>query len=78
MYFGAEHVQGSLPICHEGSGYYVLLVVTGAERGNVWADGRVSDQGIVPILAEDGRHSPFIDWYCGWLDGSLAELGIRS
>ena len=36
---------GTVPLCHEGCGYYHRLVITGPTRGEMWLDGRVSDGG---------------------------------
>lgn len=57
---------GTLALCHEGCGYYHLLVVTGSARGQVWIDGRCSDYGIQPLGVG------FREWYERWLDSTLA------
>jgi hypothetical protein len=76
-YFKDGYAQGALQICHEGCGYYFLLVIVGSERGHMWFDGRASDGGIFPLSAppdnSDERLS-FLDWYERWLDQSLAEV----
>jgi hypothetical protein len=63
--FDDLHIQGTLRLCHEGCGYYNFLVITGAERGSVWIDARVSDQGIGP-LSHPVTNAPrvtFSEWY---------------
>lgn len=68
-------MNGAFPICHHGCAYRTYLVVTGPERGNLWFDGRASDEGIVPHAGPDGQHITFGDWYEAWLDGRLDEAG---
>jgi hypothetical protein len=72
-YFRDEYIQGSLHVCHEGCGYYILLVVVGHERGNLWFDGRASDGGVMPIAnATTGApRTRFLEWYEAWLDRKL-------
>ena len=52
-----------------------LLVVTGAEYGNIWIDARPSDGGIRPITSsgQQGRIQ-FLDWYELWLDKSIRKM----
>lgn len=72
-YFGSDHVNGTIPICHEGCGYYDLLVVRGPRYGTVWIDGRASDYGISPLLSPAGDLLSFEAWYFAWLQESLAK-----
>lgn len=60
-----EQGSGTLVLSHEGCGILHLLVVTGAARGQVWVDNRVSDQGLYPLGVG------FLDWYERWLDDTL-------
>ncbi len=76
-YFRMGLVDGALPICHEGCGFFFLLVVTGPERGHWWLDGRASDDGIVPVTNKQGVRKTFPEWYVDWLDASLTEVGRR-
>jgi len=57
---------GTLVLCYEGCGYLHFLVVTGPARGQMWLDGRCSDQGFFPLGVG------FLDWYERWLDSTLA------
>jgi len=57
---------GTVVICHEGCGYLHRLVVTGPDRGNVWMDGDVSNQGFIPMEVD------FLGWYERWQDDLLA------
>lgn len=78
-YFEDYRIQGTLTLAHEGCGYYQLLVVSGAERGHVWADARASDGGILPMPyeAEDTRIT-FREWYEDWLEKSIREALERT
>ncbi|GHO89406.1 SMI1/KNR4 family protein [Dictyobacter formicarum] len=67
-YFGNYWIQGAMRICHFGCGVYLLLVVTGPERGNIWFDDRASDNGIYPA------ESNFLTWYETWLEDSLQNV----
>jgi hypothetical protein len=68
-------MNGAFPICHHGCAYRTYLVVTGPERGNLWFDGRASDQGIVPHSGPGGGRVTFAEWYDAWLDGRLDKVG---
>ena len=63
-----KFITGSLCLSHQGCGYYDRLVVTGPQRGLVWTDGRVSDQGLVPLQID------FCTWYDDWLNESLDSI----
>jgi hypothetical protein len=89
-YFNDRHIQGSLRLAHEGCGHYRLLVVSGPERGHMWSDSRVSDQGIMPLpflscayhvagftlISERDATTrmSFLTWYRRWLDAALAYI----
>ncbi|MDH3523809.1 MAG: SMI1/KNR4 family protein [Acidobacteriota bacterium] len=75
-YWAPELTAGSFPICHQGCAYRDLLVVTGSSRGQIWLDGRASDQGIAPELTKDGAIHTFSTWYAEWLDEACDQLGI--
>jgi hypothetical protein len=91
-YDADRHVQGTLRLAHEGCGYYCLLVISGAERGHMWSDGRSGDGGVLPLPHHPGPHraegsslipieSPatrltFFAWYEEWLDTSLRTIEI--
>lgn len=44
--------NGAVPIAHVGCAIYLLLIVTGCERGYIWIDDRASDNGIYPATTE--------------------------
>lgn len=73
-----DQIAGSLPVCHEGCGFFFLLVVTGTDRGKMWLDGRASDEGIMPVTDEGRRRLTFGKWYENWLDECLRGRGIDS
>jgi SMI1 / KNR4 family (SUKH-1) len=54
--------HGSLNLGHDGCGMYWLLIVTGRERGQVWA---FTDVGVCP---QEPRRD-FLQWVEAWLDG---------
>lgn len=71
----AKWCDGMLRICHEGCGYFVNIVVTGKEKGNVWIDGRVSDGGIYPVKHHtENTNTTFTEWYLSWLNNAIEEL----
>lgn len=48
-YFDVRHAVGSMRIVDVGCEEYLLLVLSGPERGNVWVDARASaSKGIYP------------------------------
>ena len=53
---------GSMPICHEGCGYYHILILSGEAKGAVWLNGMSSDMGITPLSES------FSEWYSKWLE----------
>ncbi len=74
-YYKPHHIQGTLPFFHEGSGMYHLLVVTGAECGNVWLDARVNDSGIGPLPYQaNAPRITFFEWF-KWLDELFDQTG---
>ena len=57
--------SGAITLSHQGCGYYDMLIVSGEERGTVWMDATVSDQGIRYVF------NSFADWYFDWLKSSI-------
>ena len=72
-YWGAERIEGALPICHLGCALRILLVVTGPERGRVWLDKRADYEGLSPLASADGGRLTFLEWYDEWLTAALLE-----
>ena len=72
--YSDEDIQGTLCISDQGCGMGILLVLTGAERGNLWLDDRDSDMGVRPVRHSitDAPRVTFLPWYTAWLDESLA------
>lgn len=59
-------LQGMLALCHQGSTFYAMLVITGDHRGRVvYIDQHCSKP---PYFV---RHTDFLSWYERWLDELL-------
>jgi hypothetical protein len=64
-----DQVQhGSLCLGSDGCGLYWHLIITGPERGNVWA---FADVGIGPLCPK----RDFLTWYEDWLDEKNSVYG---
>ena len=77
-YWVPSLVNGAIWISHHGCALRTLLVVTGIERGNVWADRRADYSGIAPHVSSDGRHLGFGEWYVAWLEECVRASGLRN
>jgi hypothetical protein len=60
-----ERLTGCLHLSHHGCGYFDLLVVTGAARGQMWTVDAGSERGTMPLMCT------FYEWYLGWIQRSL-------
>ncbi|MCE7061993.1 SMI1/KNR4 family protein [Dyadobacter sp. CY343] len=69
-----QSVFGTMSICEEGDGYNHLLVVAGDEKGYIWFDGSVTDQGMIPFSMPEKERFTFFDWYESWLNMAFDEL----
>ena len=56
-------MNGAILISDCGCGDSDILIINGAEYGNVWGDYRVSCNGIQPLLNDDKERLSFLDWY---------------
>ena len=54
--------RGNICIGNDGCGQYWHLIVTGAERGNMWL---FCGEGVTPTIPK----REFLRWYEDWLDG---------
>lgn len=70
-YFKADWANGMLRVANFGCGVSINLIVNGEEYGNIWADDRCNDQGILPFQPKNRKRIQFLDWYEEWLDDSL-------
>ncbi|MDR1163191.1 MAG: SMI1/KNR4 family protein [Candidatus Accumulibacter sp.] len=62
-------------LSHEGCGMYSVLVVKGAEAGNVWFLDLANEAGAFPILdPETDEPFGFFDWFEYWLDNAIAHF----
>ena len=59
--------HGTLNLGHDGCGLYWLLIVTGAERGQMWA---YTDVGVCP---QEPRRD-FLQWLEAWLEGLIVLI----
>ena len=66
-YWNPKIMNGAIPICHLGCALRQWLVITGPQKGFVWADDRVDHAGICPLRDDNGRQMTFADWYMSWL-----------
>jgi len=66
-------MDGALPICDRGCGFFQRLVVNGPQKGLIWNDGRADDAGIEPLCDPSGRQMTFADWYLDWLDAAKTQ-----
>ena len=66
--------RGTIYLCTEGCGMYSVLVVNGAEYGNVWFVDLTNGLGVFPIIdPATGKPVGFFRWYELWLDSAIAE-----
>ena len=73
-YYDNKFVSGLLRISNFGCGVRMNIVVNGKEKGNIWVDDRVNENGIFPDPYFDITDKiTFLDWYELWLDISLKE-----
>jgi hypothetical protein len=75
-YWRAELMDGAIPISEVGCGIFEWLVVSGDERGNIWADSRSDYRGIFPVMI-NGERATFESWYMEWLDECLEARPLR-
>ncbi|GJF33811.1 hypothetical protein KNE206_65110 [Kitasatospora sp. NE20-6] len=68
LMWAGDRTAGAVVICHLGCAYREWLVVSGPERGRMWADSRVDDIDLAPLLDERGAAVTFTRWYLGWLE----------
>lgn len=67
-YWSSEHVNGAVPICHEGCALRIWIVVNGEQAGNLWEDRRSEYEGLRPVRLDNGSFATFSEWYTEWLD----------
>lgn len=77
--------HGLLPLADYGCTMRAMLVVTGAERGQVWVEDFTEGRSVVPFEACPNLHGKkaskpagrgsFREWYRHWLESAERELG---
>ena len=72
VYWSSSLVNGTIPICHEGCGIRVLLIVNGKQAGKLWEDRRSEYEGLRPLTLKDGSPASFGEWYSEWLRSCIA------
>lgn len=78
-YWNPDHVNGAIPLCHEGCALRDWLIVAGPEAGNLWHDARAEYGGLLPVSVGKKRRVTFLEWYSNWLAEAVEELrGIES
>jgi hypothetical protein len=75
-YWHASLMDGAIPICHEGCALRIWLVVTGAQAGHLWQDGRSDRTGVKPLRLLNGGAATFSLWYDEWLEEALREARL--
>gem|GEM_PF-2697634 len=65
---GSLGFPGSLYLFDHGAALWDMLIITGASRGEMWADRGADGAGCMPIM-HDGRRVGFAAHYCAWLNG---------
>jgi hypothetical protein len=63
-----DRTVGAICLCHEGCAYRNWLVVSGPDRGTIWADPRTDFQDLGPTGISFGT------WYLDWLAAQEAAL----
>lgn len=76
-YWCSSNLNGAIPICHLGCASRQWLVITGAEKGNVWCDERADMKGVFPLASETNARVTFYEWYRSWLDEAVRKLNAR-
>jgi hypothetical protein len=71
--YDPAHTVGAIYLCHRGCAYRHLLVVSGPERGAMWADDTADDGGLKPLTDPRGDRVGFARWYLDWLDKATEQ-----
>ncbi|GAA3373819.1 hypothetical protein GCM10020367_35260 [Streptomyces sannanensis] len=69
-----DRTVGAICLCHVGCAERRWLVVSGPERGRIWADARCDDVDLEPLRGPDGEPLTFASWYLSWLDEASREV----
>ncbi|MGF1431066.1 SMI1/KNR4 family protein [Kitasatospora sp. LaBMicrA B282] len=72
--YSPDRTVGAVVINHLGCAARQWLVLSGPERGRIWADDRVDDLDLVPLLDEHGAPLTFARWYLAWLEESERQV----
>lgn len=66
IYQNTAVLQGTIPICEYGCGDFFRLVVTGANRGEIWVDS-----GIINLTGYYSLQVDILTFYENWLNRQL-------
>lgn len=68
LFWDPARTVGAVCLCDLGCASRVWLVVSGPERGYMWADYGAEDYDLAPLENPDGTHITFGQWYLDWLN----------
>lgn len=70
LMWNPDRTVGAVVLCHLGCAQREWLVLSGPERGHIWADHRADEDGtdLVPRLDASGEPPTFARWYLDWLE----------
>ena len=68
---GTTALDGTIRICHIGSGNFIFLVVNGREYGNLWVDDMASNDEMFPLSLNGKPRVSFGEWYMDWLEEAI-------
>ncbi|MCX4390878.1 hypothetical protein OG777_28680 [Micromonospora peucetia] len=78
MVHAPEHSIGLFYLCHLGCALREALVVTGPQRGRIWADDTAESGGFRPLRDDDGTPLGFARWYRRWLEAAEVSQDAAS
>ncbi|MEU9498424.1 SMI1/KNR4 family protein [Streptomyces sp. NPDC048196] len=70
LMWSEDRTVGAICLCHIGCAERRWLVVSGPERGRIWADARCDGVDMQPLRLgpDDGTPATFRSWYLEWLE----------
>lgn len=77
--WSADRTVGAICLCHIGCAERRWLVVSGPQRGRIWADARCDDVDLEPLMTGPAKNEPatFASWYLDWLDAAIRTAGAH-
>jgi hypothetical protein len=74
LIYGRAHTFGAQYLTHLGCAYRHLLIVSGPQRGTIWADDRPGGGPLGPERDATGARLTFARWYLNWLDDTEDKI----